>query len=56
MELHEFYLKRIDRMLDDPDYEFAKQTLEGIRDRIKTGGHVTAKQIKAIMNIKQSAQ
>ena len=38
-------------LLSDPDFEFASDTLEGIKDWIETHEHVTMKQRDAIDNI-----
>ena len=44
----------ISDMLDDEDYGFAGDTLEGIKEWIIEHNHVTPKQITAILNIEES--
>ena len=50
----ETYIDDIDKMLIDPDYEFAEETLSGIRDWIEKNEHITDKQSISIDNIKSS--
>ncbi|MHA1592368.1 MAG: hypothetical protein ACTSUP_07855 [Candidatus Heimdallarchaeaceae archaeon] len=41
----------IDETIDDPDYEFAYDTLEGIREWVVDNNHCTESQKEAVMNI-----
>lgn len=43
----------IDGMLDDGFYQYARGTLEGIRDYILDNNNVTDAQIKAVKNIQE---
>ena len=38
-------------LLSDPDFEFAEDTVEGIKDWIEENHHVTERQADAISNI-----
>lgn len=49
-------LTRIEEMLEDTQYQWAEETLEGIRDWIREHKHVTPKQIEAIDNIESSVE
>lgn len=49
------WIRVCDRMLSSKDYDFARDTLEGIADWISEHGRVTSKQINAIQNIRRSA-
>jgi hypothetical protein len=51
---YEDALELAEEMLDDPRYEFADRSVEGIRDTIKRNKHVTERQHQALMNIKNS--
>ncbi len=52
---YEENLKLINEMLDDGyEYEFAEDTLSGIREWIEENKHVTEKQEQAILNIYNS--
>lgn len=46
----------LDDMLLNPDYEYADDTLQGIRKRIIENEHVTEGQVMAITNIQDGAQ
>jgi len=48
------YLNMCDNMLLDEDYEFASDTIQGIRDWIDVNEFVTEKQKEAIENIASS--
>ena len=48
------YIDIIDDMLFDSDYEFADDTLTGIRNWIEEHEHITEGQIEAIENIRES--
>jgi hypothetical protein len=50
------YLEDMDNMLDDPDYEFALETIEGIHDWVEANSHITDGQKKAIDHIKESVE
>ena len=43
-------------MMDDPDYDFALETIEGIHDWIEKNSHITDKQKEAIDHIKESVE
>ena len=44
-------LEECEELLEDADYEFASDTLAGIKDWIETNEHVTPRQLDAISNI-----
>ena len=44
-------LEQIDQLLDDEQYEFAQDTLEGIREWVEEQEHCTEKQKTAVQNI-----
>ena len=44
-------LDECEELLNDTDYEFASDTLTGIKDWIETNEHVTPRQDDAITNI-----
>ena len=48
------YIDTIDDMLLDEDYEFATDTLLGIREWIEENEFITEKQISAVENIKKT--
>lgn len=50
---YENYLDEIEEMLDDVDFEFALDTLCGIKSWVGKHSHITEKQIEAIENIKE---
>ena len=50
----EAHLVEIEEMLEDENYEFASDTLEGIRDWIEENNHITENQQMAIENISNS--
>lgn len=56
----QFFIRQIDRMLNPNStikrFEWARETLEGIRDTIKETEKVTKRQRDAIHNIKRSKQ
>lgn len=47
-------LERIEEMLGDSDYDFARDTLEGIREWVEDKEHVTERQKTAVDNIYES--
>jgi len=47
-------LEAIEEMLEEPRYEFAVDTIEGIKEWVLEREHCTAKQIEAIKNIRES--
>ncbi len=49
----EFWATKIERMLQAGDYEYGRDTLEGIAEYVETHGRITDKQIQAIHNIKR---
>ena len=44
-------LEQIDEMLEEEDYEFASDTLQGIRDWVSDNEHCTDAQKEAVDNI-----
>ena len=48
------WIRLIDQMLGEPEYEFATETLEGIRADIEGKNRITSGQINAIQNIRRS--
>lgn len=48
------FLDEIDSMLDSPEYEYATDTLEGIRDWVKENQCYTLKQLEAVTNIREA--
>lgn len=53
---YEEVLSTIDDMLMYDEYDFARDTLEGIRDWIQDKHHVTERQKQSIENIKNSKE
>ena len=51
---YEDYLEKINEMLDQEEYEFATETLEGILEWVEQNNHITEDQIAAIENIEKS--
>ena len=51
---HEGVLEQIDEMLDQERYEFATDTLEGIKEWIVEHEHCTPDQFEAVQNIADS--
>lgn len=49
-------LEEIDDMLNDDMYEWAEETLEGIREWVARSAHCTEKQETAVANIRASAE
>lgn len=49
---HEEVLEELNELCEDPDYEWANETLSGIAEWVEKNGHVTGKQVDAIENIK----
>lgn len=49
----DFQIRRIDRMLKSGDYDWAEDTLKGIRSTIKNTDEVTKGQVRAIGNIQR---
>ena len=50
------WLRTINLMLDDPDFEFAHQHLEDVKEFVKDNNRITTGQTKAILKIRRSAQ
>lgn len=48
-------LSRIRDMLDDPDCEFALETLSGIAAWVEDHEHITDRQVRAVDNIDDAA-
>lgn len=47
-------IEEIDELLDDPDYDFAEDTLVGIKDWVEHHEHITENQRQAVENIRES--
>ena len=47
-------VEQIDEMMDDEKWEFAQDTLEGIREWVVESEHCTEKQKDAVNNIEDS--
>lgn len=47
-------LEEIDELIDDSDYEFAQDTLEGIQEWVSDNEHCTEAQKNAVCNIGDS--
>lgn len=45
-------LEELNELCEDPDYEWANDTLSGIAEWVEEKKHVTEKQVDAIANIK----
>jgi len=52
----EDWINTLDEMLLDPAYEYADETLSGIRDWVAGNEHITEGQIMAITNIQEGAR
>ncbi len=48
------YINQADEMLNDTDYSFAEDTIDGIKNQISTNKHVSGNQKTALDNIYQS--
>ena len=49
-------LEEIDELMDDDKYEFAQDTLEGIREWVTEKEHCTENQTIAVENIRNSKE
>lgn len=49
------YMRLIEQMLDERQYQFASDTLRGIYESIETNGYITEGQMRAVENINNSA-
>lgn len=49
-------VESIEEMLDDKDFEFASETLEGILNWVKEKEHITTGQETAIANIRRGGR
>jgi len=47
-------LEDIDELIDEPKYEFAQDTLEGIKEGVSEKEHCTEAQRNAVENIRDS--
>ena len=47
-------LEECEELLGDTDYEFASDTISGIKEWVETNKHVTPRQLDAITNIQNS--
>lgn len=52
----EAWMRTLDDMIESGEYVWAEETLKGIRDYVKENELITAKQTKAILNIRRSTQ
>ena len=52
----EALLEELDDMLEDDRYEWAEETLEGIRGWVAENKHCTEKQQTAVANIRESVE
>ena len=52
----EDFLETIDEMMEESKYEFAMETIEGIKEWVLEHGHCTKKQKEAIKNIAEGAK
>jgi hypothetical protein len=50
----EDYVEKIDNMLSDGKYDFAIETLKGIKEWVEDNGHITDRQMEAVDNIYSS--
>lgn len=48
------WLKEIEDMEASGEYDWAEETLKGIKDWVEENEHITEKQIQAINNIEES--
>ena len=48
------YLEIANELMEDSDYDFAIETVEGIQQWIESNEHVTEKQKRALINIQES--
>ncbi|OGQ00750.1 MAG: hypothetical protein A2Z40_04050 [Deltaproteobacteria bacterium RBG_19FT_COMBO_60_16] len=53
---HEKFLAEIEELLNDPDYEWAEDTLHGIAETVEGMEHCTPGQQAAIDNIVEAVQ
>ena len=56
MEEWEEYRDILDEMLLDPNFEYADETLTGIRDWIVDNEHITEGQKSAVLNIQEAGR
>lgn len=47
-----WFIDVCDEMLDDPNWDWASNTIEGIRNTIEKSGMITERQANAIRNIR----
>lgn len=50
------WLRVVDQMLGDPDFEFAEEYLTSVKEFIEVNDRITNKQTAAILKIRRSAQ
>lgn len=50
------WLRVVDEMLTDPDFEFAEEYLSSVKEFIEVNDRITNKQTAAILKIRRSAQ
>jgi hypothetical protein len=50
------FIKRIDELLESGDYDWAEDTLSGIRETVERTGRVTENQERAVSNIEGARQ
>lgn len=46
------WLKQIDRLLENPRYKWAKDTLKGIKESVQENKAISERQIQAVKNIR----
>lgn len=46
------WLKQIDRLLENPCYKWAKDTLKGIKESVQENKAISERQIQAVKNIR----
>jgi len=49
-------LATIEEMMDDDDFDFAYDTLSGIKDWVEENHHITERQTEAVNNIRESIE
>lgn len=50
------WLRVVDQVLGDPDFEFAEEYLSSVKEFIEVNDRITNKQTAAILKIRRSAQ
>ena len=52
----EFFIRKLDRMIESGQYVWAEDNLTGIRETIETSQKVTVGQIEAVQNISRATK